>query len=393
MPNVAIICEFNPFHNGHAAVLEHARKLAGTDGKIFCIMSGNFVERGDIAVLDKWTRAELALNCGADIVVEIPSVFAMQSAEYFAEAGVSIANAIGSIDFLLFGSESGDIDALSEFACNAEGLKGNLRGNASYAKALEATNGERLLSNDILGVEYIKALKKTGSKIKPVAMKRVGKSLETDEGASSCSALAIRNMLKEGNFAGIQNMMPKNAFEILENKINSVGVPDVLRLETYIIGKLREMGPSGIAELCGVNEGLENKIYKEALSGADFSQIVENCTSKRYTRSRIRRILLSVLTGARSNLLKNGVFVPYLRVLGVRSSEKALLASIGVSKNVPVIVGNFPADYQDRDDISAEGKKIIRNEILATDLYALAFSEENARKGGKEFSQPLVIIH
>lgn len=390
MPNIAIICEFNPFHNGHAAILEHARSLAGKNGSVVCIMSGNFVQRGGLAVVPKWERAKMALSCGADMVVEIPSVFAMQSAEYFASAGVSVANSLGFIDFLLFGSETGDVSKLEELALRTVS-EDSLAYSDSYAKALESSIGEKLASNDILGVEYVRALKKSGSSIKPVSIKRVGNSSETDGSASSGSALSIRNLLKEANVSSVSSFMPSAAFEILRGSLESNGLPDVSRLESYIVGKLLELGASGIRDLPGVSEGLENKIYKEAASGASLSEIIENCTGKRYTRSRIRRILLSVLTGATQNLVSNPQNVPYVRVLGVKRDKKSLLATLSASASVPVIVGNFPANYELFDTFTNDVKKMIRGEILATDLYSLSFEAPAARKSGKELATPVVV--
>lgn len=390
MPDVAIICEFNPFHNGHAAILEHARHLAGPEGGVVCIMSGNFVQRGDLAIVPKWERAKMALSCGADMVVEIPSVFAIQSAEYFAAAGVSVVADLGFIDFLLFGSETGDVEELEKIALRSVSDV-SLSESASYARALESSNGKKLSPNDILGVEYVRALKKSGSSIKPIAIKRVGNSCETDESASSGSALSIRNLLKEGNIPSVSSFMPSAAFDILQKSLERNGLPDVSRLESYVVGKILELGASGIRDLPGISEGLENKIYKEVASGASLSEIIENCTGKRYTRSRIRRILLSVLTGATQNLVSNPQNVPYVRILGIRDGKKSLLTTVSTSSSVPVIVGNFPANYELSDTFTNDVKKMIRGEILATDLYSLSFESSASRKAGKELSTGLTV--
>lgn len=390
MPDVAIICEFNPFHNGHAAILEHARHLAGPEGGVVCITSGNFVQRGDLAIVPKWERAKMALSCGADMVVEIPSVFAMQSAEYFAAAGVSVVADLGFIDFLLFGSETGDVEELEKIALRPVSDV-SLSESASYARALESSNGKKLSPNDILGVEYVRALKKSGSSIKPVVIKRVGNSCETDGSASSGSALSIRNLLKEGNISSVSSFMPSAAFDILQKSLETNGLPDISRLESYVVGKILELGASGIRDLPGISEGLENKVYKEVASGASLSEIIENCTGKRYTRSRIRRILLSVLTGATQNLVSNPQNVPYVRVLGIRDGKKSLLTTVSTSSSVPVIVGNFPASYDSSDVFSPLVKKLIRSEILATDLYSLSFEKSHARKSGKELSTGLTV--
>ncbi len=399
MPNAAVICELNPLHNGHAGIFAAARSLCGESGYIIAIMSGNFVQRGDVAVIDKWARAKAAVLAGADVVVEIPSKFAVSSAQFFAEAGVSIANSLGFVDYLVFGSETGDIGKLTEFSeFSAESVTKNMAGGKSYASAVAEALGEAPSSNDILAAEYVKALRKTKSKIIPYPVKRLGDSAEASLVISGkyTSATAIRNTLPD--FDAVKDALPDYSLEIIKEKLEFYGVmPDISLFDQYITAKLRELGPSGISGLPFAGEGLENKIFSEANSGKNVTGIISACTSRRYTAGRIRRILVSTLTGAKKTDFENGVKVPYVRLLAIKREKREILAALS-QNSTPFFAGNFPADYENifrKDKPGAENeiiKNTIKSELLATDLYFLAMKNEDARRGGRELSTPLIVM-
>lgn len=370
--NVAVICELNPCHNGHNYIFGKARELAGTEGFVVAVMSGNYVQRGEPAIVDKWSRAEAAILMGADAVVEIPSVFAVRSAQFFAEAGVFISTKLGFIDALVFGSESGDIEKLKSLA--DVDIAGNVGSDDSYARKMAELLGEGTPANDTLGIEYIRALNRLGSNIKPIAVKRAPSS------GTIVSATDIRALLTAGDLETPKCCMPDFAYIKTIEKINYYGGPCTLDLfEPFIMAKLLELGPRGISEIPFADDGIENKIYAEAKSGASLETLIKNSTSRHYQSSRIKRILLSTITGARKSNVAGGV--PYIRVLAVNESRKQILASVNGS-SLPVYVGNFPP--------SASENEIIRSEILATDLYCLSHKNINARKCGIELSTPLV---
>lgn len=345
----AIICEYNPLHAGHIYQIEQTRALTGCD-YVIAIMSGSFTQRGVPAVYDKWLRAEAALKNGADIVIELPAAYAVCSAERFALGGVSIANALGIVDFLSFGSECGDAEALTrisemlsnepkEYVCE---LKKQLSGGASFAvcrvRAAEAVmpGAGRIIenSNDILGIEYIKALKKLGSDIVPITVKRVGQS-EADAGVSSSfpSALALRAELQKGGEISAfvpENMRKKYACA------RPVFFEDMFSALRY---KILSSGKEEIAACAGVSEGLENAVAYAARHSASFGELVDGIKSKRYARTRICRILANLMLGISKDLLKEiderGL---YARVLGVKKSSSVLLSEISKKSSIPVVM-------------------------------------------------------
>lgn len=216
----AVICEYNPFHNGHKYLIDAARSVC-PEAFIVAVMSGNFVQRGEPAIVDKWTRCRAALCCGADIVVELPSVYAASSAQFFAEAAVSIINRLGIVEKLVFGSESGDINAL----VNAAELKARpskefdaafkaaLGAGLAYPAAMQAAiGGNTFLSNDILAVEYIKALICSGSKTVPVAVKRTGNTMHTDSSLLDRSPDSSCGQISDDKFPGLTSAGSIRAF-------------------------------------------------------------------------------------------------------------------------------------------------------------------------------------
>lgn len=362
--NVAVICELNPLHNGHAKLFEYAKKRA-EDGIFVAIMSGNYTQRGDLAICDKWPRAKSAMMAGADLVLEIPSVYAVQSAEYFAKAGVDIAKKLGFIDELIFGSESGDLDFLLNIANKISDLPHE--NELSSARNIENATGIRLNSNDILAVEYIKALR--GTSIRPHCIKRLGDALETDNSIdynNFASASSIRNYIYQNpdNIEKLDNVMPDYSVNLLKNSL--IKEPATINsLSDFIILRLLELGPENISRFPAANSGLNNKVYLEAKTSKDIDEIIKNCTSKNYTSSRIRRILLATVTGADKKYIENGINVPYLRILGIKNEKKSIISKILYPT---VIFGNFPSDEKIKN-FPQDAREIISREIFATDVF------------------------
>lgn len=291
----AIICEFNPFHNGHKYILNKARALSGCDA-VLCIMSGNFTQRGEICVLDKFTRARHAVSGGADCVIQLPAPFAVAPAEIFAAGAIKILSSIPDVTMLVFGSECGDgekiLDAArlaveesqSFKATLAEKLDGGESYIKGYCEAFSACGGDTCVlqsPNDVLGLEYAKAIIKSRSGIEILPIKRVGSGYNDEEiGQNFSSASAIRkntaSPLLKGN-------VPDYVYEDLENAVNARAFGDIQKY-ALIAG-----GAKALSRVTGCGEGLENKLH--SLSGFTAEEIIEKATSKRYSSSRIRRIL------------------------------------------------------------------------------------------------------
>ncbi len=408
----AIICEYNPFHNGHQFLIDEAKKLCGDDSRIIVIMSGNFVQRGEPAAINKWARTVAALRCGADAVIELPSLYAASSAQFFAEAAVDIINKLGNVDLLVFGSESGDITLLTDVAkqrafpseeLNAK-LKTYLKEGLAYPAAMQKALGtENLKSNDILAIEYIRALFISQSKIKPIAVKRGGLSAHTDHtlpeitsgsALSFASAQSLRKVLysetREAALKDLEAFMPEAALEELTRALLDQGKAITLNcFEQFIFSSIIKLKPDGLRQLPFVTEGLENKIYAACREANSIDELIELCTNARYTRTRITRILTGLITGAEAKSFSSPVNIPYIRVLGIKASSKKQLSDISESckkNNCDFIVGNIPAALSGLSESSAE---MLKKEATATDIYFLAGEKKTF---GKEYTQGLIIV-
>lgn len=485
--NVAIICELNPFHKGHERIFKAARVLAGhqredipqellrrnvLDGKalkalprkrgrkkkdavtgiVVAVMSGNFCERGEPALLDKWTRARIALECGADAVVEIPSVYSAASAQFFADAAVDIVEGLGCIDLLLFGSECGDGEVLSgavQKRLEAFDNRGLFKvgaadgdGGESFPKAMEKHLGVRLSGNDILAVEYVCALTRRRSNIIPgfFQIASGGKSGSEDDAGEDVHAGIIREICGEIARAvpesawesetmhsailafveKAERFMPPAAWEIFREKLTSGDfVWGIEALENVILAELRRMKPVDADRLPFAGDGLGRKILELSLKSGSLARVISGATGKAYTAARVRRTMLSVVTGARQETYPSMIFVPYVRLLAVKKSVNISKLAAGVSaasKGVPAapkgvsggsadpyaadhcgggrardfIVGNIPADYE--KSCSADTVRLLGNEIIASDLYALGCKVRKYCVARKEFTNGLISL-
>lgn len=414
--NVAVICELNPMHNGHGAVFEFARNLGKGGNCVVAVMSGNYCQRGEPALVDKWNRARMAVLGGADIVLEIPSVYAQQSAQFFAEAAVSVVCRSGICDALVFGSECGDIELLKGLAGRRStgGFGDEIRRlmdlGLSYPRALSAFYGVELAANDILGVEYIAALAKRCSEIEVYCMKRVGNSVHgsdcIESGAEIASAASIRKLVCESGrqakqtaeglpaqtaeeFGVLQSVMPKSSFDILKGLVAEGRFVRSLRAyNSLIIGKIRELGADGVRELPFAGGGLAECICAAAAETRDVSELVSIATSKSFTSSRIRRILLATLTGARQSIFAGPITVPYVRVLAVSAARNDLLSAL-MRAAAPVIFGNVPKDY--KTALPQDAADLLAREILATDYYVLGYEAAKA-PARLELTTPLLKV-
>lgn len=393
--NYAIISEFNPFHKGHKFLIDSCRENGATH--ITAIMSGNYVQRGDVAVLSKKIRTEMALNNGADLVVELPLPYAVANAQVFAKGGVGIADKMGCVSKLAFASECGnkdklisvaDISSSDEFNSlfKAEIAKGISYPNA-LNKAIESINSElsniMTSPNNVLGIEYIKALKEIDSDIEPFTIKRKGDSHNSTEISSElASASNIRKLL--GNNSDVSDYIPENCNELLQKAINNGELAMLEENMRGIMLKLREMSVTDIAKIADVSEGLENRLYNAIRNSNSISEIIEATKSKRYTYARIRRLIISCLLDITEDYTKASP--QYIRILGFNKNGAEILSTMKNTALLPVItkLTNLP------ENISEQAKKALALETRATDIY-YTFTK-SIQPCGMEYKNGIVIV-
>lgn len=391
-----VICEYNPFHNGHEYMLKQLRENGATH--IAVIMSGNFTQRGEAAIFDKFTRTRAALSGGADLVIELPVSFACANAQRFAYGGVFLADSLGCADELAFGSESGDSRLLIEAASaiddeRVQRLLGEKLGSgitfaAVREKAVEEIYGAHISQllhspNDILGIEYIRALKITDSRIRPFAVKRTGAghdSVETENNITS--AANIREMLYSGN-EDAYRCIPEAAagiFRSAENKPPEGG--RMRRLEAAMIYRLRTMTKDQLAALPDISEGLENRLYAAIRNSKCIEEIIEAAKSKRYTMARIRRLMTNALLGLERKSLEE--MPGYIRILGMNSRGMEILRAAKQTAKLPVIT-----KYSDLKPGTPEHRMFMQ-ESLCDDIYAL--SEKSTDICGRNLTGKMIIL-
>jgi len=390
MKTCGIIAEYNPFHNGHKRHLEQARLQTGAE-KVVVVMSGNFVQRGEPAVCGKFKRAEMALRNGADIVIELPVLFATASAEYFAMAAVKLLDDIG-VDFINFGSENGDIEYLgkaadavmNETAEFKQLLKDGLGKGLSFPKArgeaLKAAGAAIFEPNDILGVEYLKALKILGSGIKPTASKRDKNDAHyhsTEIAGDIASATAIRKMLMKYEARGkkaaetrskIMQVMPQSAAELLFGEVDAGRWNYADRYGDILRYAFAMMSEEQLREIADMGEGLENRIISAVKDSGCITDIAMAVKSKRYTLSRIYRVLFRTILNIRQSELEYYAatgFSRYARVLGFRKDAVGLLGKICDSSKIPVVT-NVKKAMKGMDNPSLT---MLEKDLLATRVY------------------------
>ena len=343
----AIICEFNPFHNGHAHLFSEARKRSAEN--IICIMSGNFVQRGEIAIADKFSRAEAALLSGADLVLELPMPFSAAGAEYFATAGVEIADRLGAVDELIFGSEVGDIEILTEIAKNqlspqfAETFRMLYKGESGYAAsaqlAYESLYGKNEIMsspNNILAIEYIKAIIKLGSKIIPVTVKREDNFLSENIEGEFPSASALRKIVFEGDIEKISSHMSREAYEsLVRAKKNGTFPLDMEKYGLCILAAMRLASPESISDCEGVGGGLNNRIVRTAREARSYKELMTMLSTKKYTDARLRRSLLFAALGIRHEDMY--LHPLYVNLLGANERGRELLSSVRKNSRIEVV--------------------------------------------------------
>ena len=370
---VGVIAEFNPLHSGHRYLLNAAAK----HGTVVCALSGNFVQRGDTALLEKRIRAKAALQNGADLVLELPVCWSMSTAQNFALGGISLLDYIGC-DTVMFGSECGNVDKLYKtadiLASDRFGkeLSAFTEQGMTFAAAREAAarlcgvpDGILNCPNNTLGVEYIAAAKRIGAAMEFKTVRRAGAAHDSDETENEhLSASVLRERLIHGDFEFASRFIPKNVMSFFGPE----DLSDIHRLDRAVPAVLRTKSESELQALPDLSEGIENKLFSAIRLATDLDGLYNMIKTKRYTLARIRRLVLSAFIG-----IDNSCFMkkpPYLRVLGFTPAGEALLKER--SQNCPVPIIARAADIK-RLDTSAF--KVFETEGRATDLYALSLKK------------------
>ena len=394
-----IICEYNPFHRGHKWQIDELRRLAGEEEcAVVCAMSGDFVQRGDFAIERAHARAEAAVRGGADLVLELPLPWSIASAEGFARGGVGVLNATGIVDTLAFGSECGETEKLRRAAEAllredfSERLRDELSKGLSFAAARESAArtligedaGVLAEPNDILGVEYCKALLQSDSTITPLAMER--RAVGHNEGAAEgfASASHIRELLTNGEEASAYLTAESAAIYARECAAGRAPVT-MQNAERAVLSRLRAMCEEDFARYDSGNEGLYRRFYDAARTTASVDELLSAVKTKRYAYARLRRMLLAAYLDVTAADVPPEV--PYLRVLACNERGRKLLKTIKKTGSTPVLTKS--ADVR---SLSEEAQRLFALSARACDQYVLAYPELRAAKGGGAWTQGPVIV-
>lgn len=388
MLTAGIIAEYNPFHNGHALLINKARAAGATH--VVAVMSGNFVQRGEPALFHHIERTKAVLLGGADLVLQLPVPYAVSGAQSFARAGVEILDSLGFVDWLVFGSECGNADLINETASAVYGdeikflIADELKKGISFASARE--NALRKINtdyadiikspNNILGVEYAAAINKISSRMKPVTFAREGADHDSAQcGGNIASASFIRkNILSGGEW---EKFVPD------ADVYSDCEKADINKIENAILYKMRTVSKEELAAAPDISEGIENRILSASKSAATLEELYSLAKTKRYSHARIRRIIINNFLGITADDLK--IPVPYIRVTGFNSKGAELIRKAEETASLPVIT-----KASDVASLGADAQRIFSAECRAGDIYSLCF--DPVKPCGTEKSTKPVIL-
>ena len=391
---IGVVAEYNPFHNGHYYHLQATKEITGAE---YCVavISGNFTQRGDTSIVNKWAKAYMAICGGADLVIELPTVYSISSAENFASGAVKILDNLKVVNAISFGAEANDFATLNNIAnvlyeepkAYTNILSHELKKGISYPAARE--NALMMYLNDIkryantlsspnniLAIEYLKALKIQKSKLEPIMIKRKKVYYNDNKIVDDfASATAIRKLLQDGEYANLRKVIPRSSYTIIGQESRKGGmVLSLAKYEKEIIYALRKMTVEEIADLPDVSEGLQFAIKNAANEANNLKDLISNIKSKRYTQTRIQRILLYALLGIDKKLMENSrKVVPYVRVLGFTQKGKSLLSEISRRNpklNIITSLKKYMNQNQNKNKVLAE---MLEKDIFATDVYTLGY--------------------
>ena len=398
MSNVlGIVAEYNPFHNGHLYHLEKSKKDTGSDYSI-AVISGNFTQRGSTSLVDKWEKTQMAISNGVDLVIELPTIYATSSAENFADGAIKILDSLKIVDYVSFGAETPNLSALDHLSeilyyepkeykalLSIELGKGlsfpKARENALMMYLNDQKNIRSILNspNNILAIEYLKSLKKLKSKINPYIIGR----FESDYNSKSytnniASSTAIRNMLKNNAYNVLPRLMPQSSCAILAKNIKTGhAIPDISVFEKEIIYNLRKMTVNEIRELPDVSEGLEFAIKEASSSCNTIVEFLNIIKSKRYTSTRLQRILLYSLLGiTKKDVEVSKKTTPYIRVLGFNQNGKYLLSEISKANPKLQIITSVKK-FVDSNNKNRNLDILFSKDIWATNVYTIGYNNDS----------------
>ena len=437
MKILGIITEYNPFHNGHLYHLFKAKEITGAD-YVVAVMSGNFLQRGEPAIINKWARTKMALNAGVDLIIELPFVFSTQDANGFAFGAIKLLDSLQIIDYLCFGCETDNLDTLYSISNflhiepqkYKELIVHNSKNGYEFPRAraqalceyhrifgidglekISPLELSKLLKypNNILALEYIKHLINLKSKIKPIAIKRMGAGYHQKniEGKIS-SATSIRNEILNSLSSPktdlfilndkIKSTIPQSGFPILEKELREGRGPITFdSYRQYILATLRRMSLEDISRVQGVTEGLENRIKKASLKSCTIEQLINSIKTRRYTRTKIQRIILHLMTNLSKKDVKtfNRCGPLYARVLGFSKKGKTLLRTIKKISSTPLIskLSNYLRQTISEENNNVRNRliKMLDYDILATDIYVLGNEKAEDRVARLDFTHKIVI--
>ena len=377
-----IVSEYNPFHYGHRYHIQKSKELSSSD-YVICIMSGSVVQRGEVAIFDKWQRAKTAVLNGADLVIELPCYYVLQSAENFAFGAVSILDKLGVVNSISFGAETDDLPLLKKLSDiyfeNSDQFKNILKSNLalgySYPKALENTFLKMTDIKDInistpnntLGISYLSSLKKLNSKIKPYVIKRDNDYHSSVSNDAFKSASYIRELINNNK-----------AYDVYAPLYDGQPLYDMSNGESYILGTLRNIDPQKIISSPGYENGMENLIIRGAKKSCSLDELYEMCVSKRYTLHRIKRVILSSLLNIKGELTPS-----YVRVLSFNDNGAKILKEIKKKSSLDIITK--AGDYKKENPM-------FTMDIMSTDFQSLCAVDSTKRQSLKDFTTSPIYV-
>jgi predicted nucleotidyltransferase len=411
MRAVGLVTEYNPFHNGHLHHLRQSLRMTGADASV-AVMSGHFLQRGEPALADKWVRTEMALAAGVDLVFELPFAFACNSAPHFAMGAVQSLNALGVLDSLCFGSEAGDLAQLDKVASVlverqdelARLTAARLRDGVSYPVArssvvagfLPETPPDILASpNNILGIEYLKALRSSGSRLVPYTIKRLGAGYhDTDVTSQVASATGIRQIIAAGK--GVDSWLPKACRKTLNEALQAGRHLDAGRLFIALQSHLLQESEV-LRDVYLVDDGIDRRISLAALQAGSFADLVAEVKSRQWTQTRIQRILMYLLLQVKATEMQAFLQVGplYLRLLGSSERGRKILARARRRKSLPIIADPARATntlrkfYRHRSTFQQLAEEMLRLDLRATRIYALLQQQPSGDYLNQDYYQPV----
>ena len=391
MKVVGIIAEFNPFHNGHKYLIQEAKKKTNADF-VVVLMSGSFTQNGNVAIYDKFKRAKAAIEEGVDLVIELPTLYSISSGEYFATGAIDLLNKLNVIDYVFFGSENGDINDISDIAnvelINKEQIwkltKEEMKKGITYAKAHENALKSYLAPsqikelqkpNNILAIEYLKALKKTNSKIIPYTIKRRGNSIsdtniEKEENFTSATSIRQYIMLKK-DLKILEKYVPVDMYEIMliQKPLLNDDIYNIIKFN--ILNNMKNM--QNLQGINGISEGIENKIISALSISKSYDEFIHNIKSKRYTLSSIKRMILNILLNITKNdFNKLYLNINYAHILSVSTKGKVLLSSLSKVSNVNLLT---KINNKILSSLNETDKQSLDIDIFASNILSILLNE------------------